>query len=219
MTVILVPFGHFWKFLVFWTFESFGLLVMTDTLYMWSVWTLLVTFKTLDNGAQVKGSLTFVVACMNKIFEFCGVSARPRLVWFRDWKSNHLLLRFDFNWVSAQFNLVWVKLRVEINLLVIWTWYVLSLWVTQCGCLGPFGHTGHFGPLFGIWYTLSHMDTVGHFGHTFGLVWQSSLNLIIDGSRHDRVYLIKSWSFRIESLDCQIKAGPVGECHRGNNVS
>ena len=37
---------------------------------MWSVWTLLVTFKTLDNGAQVKGSLTFVVACMNKIFEF-----------------------------------------------------------------------------------------------------------------------------------------------------
>ena len=43
-------------------FESFGLLVMTDTLYMWSVWTLLVTFKTLDNGAQVKGSLTFVVA-------------------------------------------------------------------------------------------------------------------------------------------------------------
>ena len=84
MAVILVPFGHFWKFLVFWTFESFGLLVMTDTLYMWSVWTLLVTFKTLDNGAQVKGSLTFVVACMNKIFEFCGVSARPRLVWFRD---------------------------------------------------------------------------------------------------------------------------------------
>ena len=70
MAVILVPFGHFWKFLVFWTFESFGLLVMTDTLYMWSVWTLLVTFKTLDNGAQVKGSLTFVVACMNKIFEF-----------------------------------------------------------------------------------------------------------------------------------------------------
>ena len=61
MAVILVPFGHFWKFLVFWTFESFGLLVMTDTLYMWSVWTLLVTFKTLDNGAQVKGSLTFVL--------------------------------------------------------------------------------------------------------------------------------------------------------------
>ena len=45
---------------------------------------------------------------------------------------------------------------------------------------------------FGIWYTLSHMDTVGHFGHTFGLIGQSSLNLIIEGSRHDRVYLIKS---------------------------
>ena len=47
---------------------------------MWSVWTLLVTFKTLDNGAQIKGSLTFVVACMNKIFEFCG--SRPGLDWF-----------------------------------------------------------------------------------------------------------------------------------------
>ena len=140
---------------------------MTDTLYMWSVWTLLVTFKTLDNGAQVKGSLTFVVACMNKIFEVCGVSARPRLVWFRDWKSNHLLLRFDFNWVSAQFNLVWVKLRVEINLLVIWTWYVLSLWVTQCGCLDPFGHTGHFGPF----WNLVHFESHGHCWSLWTYFW------------------------------------------------
>ena len=46
----------------------------------------MVTFKTLDNGAQVKGRLTFVVACMNKIFEFCGVSARPRLVLFKGLK-------------------------------------------------------------------------------------------------------------------------------------
>ena len=129
------------------------------------------------------------------------VGSQPGLDWFglRDWKSNHLLLRFDFNWVSAQFNLVWVKLRVVINLLVIWTWNVLSLWVTQCGCLDPFGHTGHFGPLFGIWYTLSYMDTVGHFGHTFGLVWKSSLDLILMGLGMIRF----TWS-RVDHLELNL---------------
>ena len=76
-------------------------------------------------------------------------------------------------------NLVWVKLRVEIYLLVIWTWYVLSLWISQCGYLGPFEHTGHSGP-FGISYTLSHMDTFGHFGHTWLQVKDSlTLGLVL----------------------------------------
>ena len=70
----LVIFEHVRHFGPFWPFLE--ILVILDIwspghdgyIICWSVWTLLVTSETLDNYALVKSSLTFLLACMSRMF-------------------------------------------------------------------------------------------------------------------------------------------------------